>query len=398
MAPNRRTLLTPISFAMLLMGASLPHLRAQAPASEVTSYLAEPLRIALPAELFAVVGVETNIYFDNLILALNLANYTFDVTCAKGIQQAERWTWTPTASDAGEVPMQLDLRDEQNRIVSQARTVIKVVPATTEQKRSRSVLLIGDSLTHASVYPQHLLDRSTKDGVLELNLVGSHNPNSQNPSNRHEGYGGWTAERFATHFTETARQGDYAKRGSPFLYKQDDGSTKLDFSRYCQDANNGKLPDDVTIFLGPNDIFSFNDDTIGPSIDNMLKHYDRLIEMIHAASKTTRVGVMLPVPPTISQDAFGSNYASGQTRWQYRRNQHALVKAMIRRYADRQSSGIQLIATHANLDCVHNYPAQQTPANAHSDQKIIRQSNAVHPAESGYRQIGDSVYAWLMAH
>lgn len=371
---------------------------AQPPRIIDSSPLAEPLQVALPAELFTAVGVETNIYFDNLILALNPGNYTFDVTCTKGIQQTERWTWTPTANDVGEVPLQIDLRDDQNRIVSQAKTVVKVAPLAVEQKRKRSLLLIGDSLTHASVYSQHLLDRTGKEGAIELTLIGSHFLDPKNPANRHEGYGGWTAERFATHFTETARQGDYAKRGSPFLYKQNDGPAKLDFSQFCKDVNNGQFPDDVTIFLGPNDIFSFNDDTIGAGIQNMLKHYDTLIEMIHASSQSTRIGVMLPVPPTISQDAFGSNYASGQTRWQYRRNQHALVKAMIKRYADRQSSGIQLIATHVNLDCVHNYPTQTVPANAYSDQKIVRQSNAVHPSESGYRQIGDSVYGWLLSH
>ena len=42
-------------------------------------------------------------------------------------------------------------------------------------------------------------------------------------ANRHEGYGGWTARRFATHFTGVARRGDYRKRGSPFLYKNADG-------------------------------------------------------------------------------------------------------------------------------------------------------------------------------
>jgi lysophospholipase L1-like esterase len=119
--------------------------------------------------------------------------------------------------------------------------------------------------------------------------------------------------------------------------------------------------------------------------------------MIHSASPSTRVGVMLPVPSAASQDAFGSNYAAGQTRWQYKRNQHALVEAMIKRYAGRQSKGLQLIATHANLDCVHNYPTETVAPNAHSDEKVVRQSNGVHPSAAGYRQIGDTVYAWLVS-
>ena len=165
---------------------------------------------------------------------------------------------------------------------------------------------------------------------LELTLVGSHGPLPELGANRHEGYGGWTAERFATHFNETARQGDYKKRGSPFLYKGEDGSVKLDLPQYCKDVSDGRLPDAVTIFLGPNDIFSFNDETIAGGIENMLTHYDKLIDMVRLASPSTRLGLMLPVPPAASQDAFGSNYASSQTRWQYRRNQQALVHAMLK--------------------------------------------------------------------
>ena len=226
-------------------------------------------------------------------------------------------------------------------------------------------------------------------------MIGSHGVEQTLGLNRHEGYGGWTAQRFTTHFAEIARQGDYAKRGSPFLYTQADGTVKLDFQHYCQDVNEGRFPDAMTIFLGPNDIFSYQDESITAGIQGMLSHYDKLIEMVKTASPATRIGVMLPVPPAASQDAFGSNYASGQTRWQYKRNQHFLVSAMIKRYGNRQSDGIHLIPTHLNLDAIHNYPTEVVAPNAHVDLKIVRQSNGVHPSAPGYRQIGDTVYAWL---
>lgn len=89
----------------------------------------------------------------------------------------------------------------------------------------------------------------------------------------------------------------------------------------------------ASIFLGPNDIFSFDDDSIDPGIDDIRKHLDQLVTMIRDASPSTHIALLLPVPPAASQDAFGSNYASGQTRWQYRRNQHRLVERMLERYA-----------------------------------------------------------------
>ena len=395
-SPSRLRLLSPgfttVVRSVIIMVAAVT---AETPSSIRAEPPREPARLVLPAELFVVAGIECNVYFDNVFLALNPANYSFDVTCAKGRQQAERWTWTPIDSESGEYPFQLDVRDENQRLVSQGTAILKVFATKRETTRAFSLLLIGDSLTHASVYSQHILDLAAKFDQPALTLVGSHGIEPKLGANRHEGYGGWTAQRFATHHAEVARQGDYAKRGSPFLYKYPDGTTKLDFAKYCNDVNEEKFPDAVTIFLGPNDIFSFNDETIAGGIETMLTHYDQLIDMVRSSSPTTRVGVMLPVPPAASQDAFGNNYASGQTRWQYKRNQHALVRAMIERYSGRQTDGIHLIATHGNLDCVHNYPLESVTANAHAHQKIIRQNNGVHPSAAGYRQIGDSVYAWL---
>ncbi len=362
------------------------------PAGEVTT---PNLRLILPPLIHAVVGVESNVYFDNVCLVINPRNYVFDVDCPLGRQQAERWTATPTDKQVGDHPLSITIRDQENAILAKASTVIHVVTANSGADKPLSLLCIGDSLTHASVYPQSILDSCQPAGNPKLQLIGSHWLGATAGPVRHEGYGGWTAERFATHFAPTARTGEYSKRGSPFLYSQTDGTPQLDFKRYCQDVNEGKTPDLVTIFLGPNDIFSYQDDTIEEGIDKMLKHYDQLLDMVRTSSPATRIGVMLPVPPAATQDAFGSNYANGQTRWQYKRNQHRLLERMLQAHAKRADPLIDLIATSVNLDCEHNYPTDQSFANARSADKIFRLNNGVHPSGTGYHQIGDSVYCWL---
>lgn len=353
------------------------------------------VRLLLPPAIPAVVGLECNVYFDNVVLVPNPVNFVFDAVCSKGRQQVERWTWTPTDADVGEHSLQIDVRDAENRVIASAKTTIRVVAANRGEGKSLSVLCVGDSLTHASVYTQRLLDLSDKPGNPKLSLIGSHWPGDKPGPNRHEGYGGWTGKRFATHFTETARTGNYAQRGSPFLYRGEDGKPALDFTHYCRDVNDGKSPDVVTIFLGPNDIFSFNDDTIEGGIDDMLKHFDQLVDMLRKQSTSTKVAVLLPVPPAATQDAFGSNYASSQTRWQYKRNQHRLVERMLEKYAGRESDQVHVVPTYVSLDCVHNYPTESVPANATTETKITRQNNGVHPAASGYHQIGDMLFAWL---
>ena len=361
---------------------------------------ANSVRLVMPASIPTVVGVECNLYFDNVVLVARPDSVLFDVVCAKGRQQVERWTWVPTEADVGSHPLELVVRDDNNRRIASARCTIDVVAAKRGEGQALTMLMIGDSLTHASVYPQRVVDQCEKTGGPKLTLSGSHVPQAASPAMRHEGYGGWTAKRFATHFTETARTGEYAKRGSPFLYKTGTDSPKLDFAAYCRDVNEGRFPDVVSIFLGPNDIFSFDDESIDPGIDDILKHLDQLVTMLNDASPSTRIAVLLPVPPAASQDAFGSNYASGQTRWQYRRNQHRLVERMLERYASPSpeptaARRVHLVPTHTSLDCVHNYPTESVPANATTDIKLVRQSNGVHPATSGYHQIGDTLFAWL---
>lgn len=356
-----------------------------------------PLRLVLPPVLPAVPGVELNLYFANAALALNPAGFAFDVASPKGIQQSERWTFTPLAADVGRHTLSLEVRDPAHQLVGRAVTTIHVVPAEAGENREISLLILGDSLTAASVYSQQLLDLAARPGNPRLRLIGTRGPDNASGPNRHEGYGGWTAERFATRFTGLARGGDSRQCGSPFLYQDGDAKPALDFARYCREFNHGKPPDFVTILLGCNDTFSATEETLEERIDRMFRHYETLVQMIHALDRRTRIGALLLVPPAASQDAFGANYLSGQTRWQYRRNQHRVVERMLRTFGAREAENLFLVPTHLNLDCARNYPVTRAPANARSDEILTRQSNGVHPAAAGYRQLGDTIYCWLKA-
>lgn len=390
-----------IRFAVALCLGLTGAFTVDANLSHADERTASKVRLVMPSSIPAVVGLECNLYFDNVVLVARPGNVLFDVECAKGRQQAERWTWVPTEADLGSYPLELIVRDEDNRRIASASCSIEVVDNKRGTGQPLTLLMFGDSLTHASVYPQRVVHLCENTGGPQLTLIGSHIPVPSNPAMRHEGYGGWTAKRFATHYTETARTGEYALRGSPFLYKAGDAPPRLDFAAYCRDVNAGRFPDVVSIFLGPNDIFGFNDETIDPGIDDILMHLDSLVQMIYDSSPATRIALLTPVPPAASQDAFGANYANGQTRWQYRRNQHRLVERMLEHFTSsesKQTDPVHIVPTHLSVDCTHNYPTEVVPANAFSDIKITRQNNGVHPASSGYNQIGDMLFAWLKGH
>ncbi|MCB1203322.1 MAG: SGNH/GDSL hydrolase family protein [Verrucomicrobiae bacterium] len=361
-------------------------------------------RLLLPPVIHALEGLETNLYFDNSFLLLNPDSFAVDVNCPKGAQQNERWTWTPEAGATGEFPLSLELLDDDNRSVARASGVVRVHQreVVSPPEMPRTLLIIGDSLTAASAYPARIVELAKEDG-WPLELIGTRGPGVEegNPPGEvcHEGYGGWTAERFATHFTGKARGGPYRECGSPFLYKDNaedpNESPRLDFARYCTEFNGGKGPDFVTILLGCNDTFRATDETIEERIDVFEKHTETLLSMIHALRPETRIGLVLPMPPAGTQDAFGANYGSGQTRWQYRRNRHRLVERMTLAFSDREKDGIHLVPAHLNLDPVHGFPAASVPAHARTETSVERLNNGVHPSSEGYRQIGDALYAWL---
>ena len=319
------------------------------------------IRLLLPPRIYAVPGIEMNVYFDNVCLTVNRANYVFDVVCDKGTQQAERWTITPTDQDVGQYPLALEVRDEANRIIARAESTLQIASKNAGAGLPVSFLMIGASETHAAVYPAHVLELCKPQGNPRLTLVG-HVPHREQPTVRIEGYGGWTAKRFMNHFTAEKRpevQGDreaWKAGGSPFLYSDGHGGFKADFGQYCRDFNQGHGPDFVTIILGGNDTFRCTDENIEASIDTMLEHYDGLIAMIHQVRNDTRIGAVLMYPPASSQDAFGANYQCSQTYWQCKRNLHRVCERILVHYGNRESEHIYLVPVKSNLDCDHNFP------------------------------------------
>ena len=356
------------------------------------------VRLVLPPVVYAVPGVETNIYFDNVILTPNVADYTFEVQCEKGGSFADRWQYTPQADDSGSYPLTLEVRDAKNSLVARAHSVVKVVPANAGAGRAVTLLAVGDSLTQAAIYTQRLLDLSSGPKGPELTLIGSRgrgNAPAHGP-NRFEGYGGWTARAFATFTGPLSRSGQFrpGETGSPFVFGGN--PPRLDFARYCDQFNAGKAPDFVTIALGTNDIFLATDGDIDSVIDSVFGYFDSLIAMIHHFDRNTRIGMLLVIPPSATQDGF-QHYRGRlrQTRWQYRRNQHRMIERMIAKYGGREGENIDLVPTYLGLDAAHNFRTRPLQWNADNPEQVPRVVDGIHPSDAGYDQMGDAIFAWM---
>jgi len=319
------------------------------------------------------------------------------VVCPLGRHQSERWTAVPTPEQVGDHPLTVRIVTPDVQPVLEMTSTVHVIDPAAGAGREITLLCVGDSLTAASAYTARLVTLFAEDEAADATLIGESGPGGDT-GNRHEGYGGWTFRAFVENWADGQDQvesGGRMRRGrSPFLFEID-GRPQLDFQRYLDANNSGGPPDFITILLGCNDTFSATEADIEARIDAAFGYADQLIAALRAAAPDTEIGLLLLVPPAAGQDAFGANYTTSQTRWQYRRNQHRVVEREYETYGGREAEGLFLVPAFVNLDTVYGFPRAMVPANAHADVEIARMTNGVHPATAGYYQIGDTIYCWI---
>lgn len=387
-------LLNTLAVALPLVMGSLAAAPAVVPAPKAP-VTTNKVKLQLPPAIYAVPGIESNIYFDNVVNVINPDNYVFDVTCAKGRNDQKRWRYTPAAGDKGVFPLKLTVLSA-NGVEAEGTTQLIVTPAESGKGKNISVLVIGDSLTAASVYPQRMYDLLKANGHPGVKFIGT--TGRKNSLAKHEGYGGWAWNTFLTKKNPTKVKPGTAvsprHRASPFLF-----NGKFDLTRYLKENNNGKAPDFITIQLGVNDVFGATDKNQAETIAKILQNADNLLGALRKEAPNAIIGVGLVTPGAKTQDAFGSNYANGQTRWQYKKNQHALNAAMLKKFANYPDKKVFLVPSCVNLDCENNFPVRKEAVNGPdfkgNQRTVIRQSNGVHPAPTGYNQMGDTFYCWI---
>ena len=347
---------------------------------------ASSLQLTLPPAFYAVPGVPMSVYFDNVVLTETPERYRFDVTCPIGASEERRWTVTPTDAQVGRHVFTLVVRDAQGAELERARALLHVAPRDAGAGGSLRLLIVGDSLTNATHYPNELARLLSTPGNPRWTMLGTHRPASAAPGVAHEGYGGWTWKSFLSLYApadEKTAAGPLArKRTSPFIFVGPDGKPNLDIARYVRETCDNQPPDVVTFLLGINDCFSANPNdpaAMDKSIGAALENAENLLKAFRAACPQTAFAIGLTTPPNARESGFEANYKGKYHRWGWKRIQHRLVQRMLTQFSGREAQGIHVVPTELNLDPVDGYP----------------ENNGVHPNVTGYHQIGASFYAWL---
>ncbi len=349
---------------------------------------AEDLRLTLPPVLYAVSGLPMSIYFDNIVLTEDPEAYQFEAECGLGTSDVRRWTLTAMDQDVGDHPLAIRVKDAQGQVVAHGSVTVRVTRHDAGDSRAFNILMVGDSLTNASYYPNELAGLCAAPGNPALTFLGTHKPAGAAPSVAHEGYGGWKWAAFLTKFdakTQGVTAGPLApKTSSPFIFPGAQGKPAFNLDRYFQESCGGKRPEVVTFLLGINDCFGASPDYAEAQltqIDTVLDSADQLLAKFHQAVPGAALAVGLTTPPNSRESGFEANYHGKYHRWGWKRIQHRLVERMIERLSGREAEQIYIVPTELNLDPAGGYP----------------ENNGVHPNPEGYAQIGASFYAWLKA-
>lgn len=340
--------------------------------------------INLPSKIYALVGYELNIYFENIVE--DWTQFNFDVTCTKGKQLERGYQITPTASDVGTYPMSIVISSKDGRSSKAVTTTLVVASASAGSGVTEKVLVLGDSTTNSG-YAVTKLAQNLADDPMGITLLGTRGTAPY----LHEGRSGWTFNLYCT----------FAGSGGVTNPFYNPNTQTFDASYYF--SNTGvSVPDWFFINLGINDVFSFTtDSSLEAAIPTIKGMCDAMITSIKAVSANIKIGLCVTIPPNHSQDAFGKAYDCGQTRNRYKRNNVLWANELIKEYDGRESESIYLIPIYTNLDTVWNMGMESLPVNARNTAFTYESpigNGGVHPAEVGYWQIADVYTAFLKAN
>lgn len=336
--------------------------------SFIPKYEGSKLLVNLPSKVWALVGQELNIYFENIVNNKS-SLYDFDVESEVGEQFEKYYRFTPIES--GSYLSRIRVYQNGYLLAVKEFTIIAVSDSVGNSV-IKNVLIIGDSTTDNPYLIPKLQENFTGD-VMSINTIGTRGTSPNN----HEGYSG-------------LQSGDLFKSGVPFW-----NGTDFDFTYYM--TNSGiAVPDYVFINLGTNDMYAtFSDADMTAKITLIISRYNTMIASIKAYNPAIKIGICLTIPPSFSQDGFGKDYNTYVDRNRFRKNVFNLVKSLLTTYDSRTAELIYVVPINLNLDTENNFPVESVQVNARNTTMVTKQNNAVHPDISGYWQIADSYWYFL---
>jgi hypothetical protein len=340
----------------------------------------DPFQPVLPTRIYAPIGRQVNLYFENAIASTR--RLPIDIDCSVGSQYGEQWLWNVQQEFWSE-RLRFDVLDpdylNERDPLGSAEILLESAPMPSAT--SVPILLIGDSIMAGGVPGQYVLDQS---GGITPVLLGTKGTGA----NKHEANSGW-------------RVGNYAEPTGSLVALNSfiaPGGTRFNFSHWLGTV--GQVPRLIHIGLGINAMFHLKrDELVVEECARDLDKLDRMIGLtpdptygsIRAGAPNAGVVIAMPTPPAFSQDGFGLVTKSAQYRDRYKRN-HAICCWMIReRYKGLESERIFIDGWNVFVDPVNSFGYNTTTPNAVDNEQIKRADDTVHGTDVS-KLVGQAIW------
>jgi Secretion system C-terminal sorting domain/SprB repeat len=335
----------------------------------------------LPEKLFAVVGKETEVYFDNIILTKQIQNFSFSVECALPAQvNGTKWSFTPRPSDVGSHNFTLQIKDKRGRVVYRSTSKLNIAPSNAGEGKEINYLLFGHSYIEGFWWPYSFFTNYLKEpNNPKVQSWGSKIYNQGRANEfRNEGWAGWKWSDFVNYNTFR-----FIYRTNPF---RENGN--LDLNHYFQKYCGGKQLDYIVIHLDINDTYYYTYQNLKEIDqiynDSVIGNSEIMLREMRKYMPNTNIVICQSPPTARSHDdrpAYGSN--SG---YRCRQIQHRILQLNQKRFGNRENEKIYLLPLQADLDRTNEFTPDET------------KESGSHPNEKGYEQLGLTSYAWLKNH
>lgn len=378
---------------------------------------------------------EYSIYFSNIILPLK-EEFDVRVECEFGANYGEFWRINTFPYDRDSFPLTIAIYDGYGCRVAEKSCTVYLIDRNKSSEYS--ILPIGDSMTHNTLYMDHL--------VSKLKNVSTRGLRSFNGHAHCEGRGGWTYETyfnskticwggtspfvFPKNVAGKLYFGDYefeamklredrptySYDGFPVfplcngmiyhkegkLYRKEEPEDVLveanpewevSFAKYMERYNPGRI-DAVSLLMGGNDLQMVSYEDSPRIIAEFVDNTQKMIETIWDYDPNIQILLNLPIIGG-EQYAWGKRMGCSSGSKLYRFNVIKAAYALLERFDKMEN--VHISGTLLNLDPVHGYDKEPFRANKYCDDYVMKHGNWVHPNANGYKQMGDALAAVVEA-
>ena len=326
---------------------------------------AETCYAYLPDVIYCAVGTTIDLY--NNQVCINADRFHMQWICPKGF--AERRRFTITADTVEDLPLTLNIYDNDNIKVWTKSAVIRcVAPLTSGTLR---VLPIGDSMTYGGATWQMEIQRVLSGGAIQF--VGTQKTSFRDAEYRHEGYNGITAYDFL----HSEKPRDIV---NPFYNPDTEG---FDYGYYLNKT--GIKPDAVMISLGTNDMNGATVDEAGDRAENIVE----LVRRVKSASPDTPVYVCNAIYRSnqdgIAHQLNSQGYSASIGKYKYAEDMKILnlMIALSEKLEAEAFTDVYTVPLALCHDSEYNFGKQTIKLNSRSQIDVVIPADSIHPNKSG---------------